>query len=502
MRRNTNVALASLGLLLGTAGCDSFLTGDKLSQNPNLPTVASIQQLFIGVQAGQFAFQEGTVAMMMCQWVQACSGGNGRFVQQAGQYVFGEGSNIGANGGDWISVYAGGGLVDIKQVEALAQASGDSSWLGIAKIWEALTVGTASSMWGDIPYSEAISGNTSPALDQRFVILASLQTVLDQAIAELTNGSGSGPGTADLVFGNKAAAAQKAVWIKAAWTLKARYYMETAESLGAPAYAAALTAAANGISDATGASDFSSFHTTATSERNMWAQFQTSSGFGTDLEAGRALVDFMNTQNDPRRASYFCPNADTTGGLRHYGGDDFNNPPAAGTVSLFVCQPARFGNNARIPYVSYAENELILAEANATAKVNGGGGGDDAVALTHLNNARTFANTKFPPPSNDGSVALPALAGLTGAPLLAAIMNEKWIAMFQNMESVSDYRRTCIPDITPSHNTQSFTKVPGRLFYPQNERNVNTNIPDPSAQLANHGFRNQGDLDNCVRTAP
>ena len=65
--------------------------------------MASIQQLFIGVQAGQFAFQEGTVAMMMCQWVQACSGGNGRFVQQAAQYVFGEGSNIGANNGDWIS---------------------------------------------------------------------------------------------------------------------------------------------------------------------------------------------------------------------------------------------------------------------------------------------------------------------------------------------------------------------------------------------------------------
>ncbi len=144
---------------------------------------------------------------------------------------------------------------------------------------------------------------------------------------------------------------------------------------------------------------------------------------------------------------------------------------------------------------------MILAEANATAKVNGGVGGDDAVALTHLNNARAFANAKFPPPTNDGSVALPVLAG-TGAGLFTAIMNEKWIALFQNMESISDYRRTCIPDITPSHNTQGFTKVPGRLFYPQNERNVNTNIPDPSAQLANNGFRNQGDLDNCTRTAP
>src|SRR5437867_10431535 len=142
MRCNTNVALVSLGLLLGSAGCDTFLTGDKLSNNPNLPTEASIQQLFIGVQAGQFAFQEGTVAMMMCEWVQACSAANSRFVQQAAQYVFTEGSNIGANGGDWISVYDGGGLIDIRRVETGTQAAGDCVWLGISKIWAALTIGT------------------------------------------------------------------------------------------------------------------------------------------------------------------------------------------------------------------------------------------------------------------------------------------------------------------------------------------------------------------------
>src|SRR2546422_5142873 len=133
MRRNTNVALVSLGLLLGTAGCDSFLTGDKLSQNPNLPTVASIQQLFIGVQAGQFAFQEGTVAMMMCQWVQACSGGNGRFVQQAAQYVFGEGSNIGANGGGGGSGGAGWGPGGNYEAGELGPASGAAVWGRVAR---------------------------------------------------------------------------------------------------------------------------------------------------------------------------------------------------------------------------------------------------------------------------------------------------------------------------------------------------------------------------------
>src|SRR2546426_780574 len=117
MRRNMNVALISLGLLLGTAGCNSFLTGERLSTNPNFPGTASIEPLFIGTQAGQFAFQEGTVAMMMCEWVQACSATNSRFVQQAAQYVFGESSNIGANGGDWISVYDAGGLIDIRRSE-------------------------------------------------------------------------------------------------------------------------------------------------------------------------------------------------------------------------------------------------------------------------------------------------------------------------------------------------------------------------------------------------
>jgi hypothetical protein len=276
--------------------------------------------------------------------------------------------------------------------------------------------------------------------------------------------------------------------------------LETAESLGTVAYTNALAAAANGIADASGAGDFSSFHTTATSERNMWAQFQSSSGFGTDLEAGKALVDIMNTQNDPRRASYFCANSDTTAGLPHYGGDDFNVPPPASSVSNFACQPPRFSDNERIPYVTYVENELILAEANATF-VNPGG--NDATALTHLNNARNFANAKFATPNPPaGSDSLPALVGLTGQGLFTAILTEKYIALFQNIESISDYRRTCIPAITPSHNTQSFTRVPGRLFYPQNERNVNTNIPDPSVQLATHGFRNQGDVNPCPIAAP
>lgn len=522
MYRKPYVALACLGLL-GTAGCDTFLTGDKLSNNPNLPTTASAQQLFIGVQAGQFAFQEGEVAMFMCEWVQACSAGNSRFVQQTAQYVFNEG------GADtpWINAYDGGGLIDIKKVEALTGASGDSVWLGITQIWEALTMGTVSDLWGDVPYREAVSGKTDPVLDDRFQVLGDVQTLLTTAIANLGK-SGAGPEANDLVLGG-----DKAAWAKVAWTLKARYYMHTAESLGTPAYTAAIAAATNGISDPSGASDFASFHTTNTSERNLWTQFQTSSGFGTDLEGGKALIDILKARNDPRLAEYYCkattaawkdttrylvnaaildPNGNmeqviaivdtghnrsghvqptwpatvgattadsqvtwTNRGLP-YVGDDFNTPPPP-PVSQFNCLPPRFAATARIPYVSYVENELILAEAyNQT--------GNDALALTHLNNARAV-------------VPLGPLAGLTGAQLLDSIMIEKYAAMFQNIESINDYRRTCIPALVHSANSEGFLNVPGRLLYSQIERNVNPNVPLPEVQLSTHGFRNKGDVHAC-----
>src|SRR2546430_3109262 len=141
MRRNMTVALASLALLLGTAGCNSFLTGENLSNDPNNPAQATIQTLFSGIQGGQFAFQEGTVPMMVCMWVQQCGATNGRFVEQAGRYVFGAGSNIGANNVDWATIYTGGGLIDMDTIAKMATAAGGSIFLGIDLGWKAFTLG-------------------------------------------------------------------------------------------------------------------------------------------------------------------------------------------------------------------------------------------------------------------------------------------------------------------------------------------------------------------------
>src|SRR5207245_8496536 len=125
--------------------------------------------------------------------------------QQMANYVVSLSSNIPPNPPDSITSNDGVGLINFRNVEAATTATGDTVWLGIAQIWEALTMGTVSSMWGDVPYSEAVSGKTNPVLDDRFAILGNLQTLLTTAIANLGK-SGAGPGANDLVLGGDKAA--------------------------------------------------------------------------------------------------------------------------------------------------------------------------------------------------------------------------------------------------------------------------------------------------------
>src|SRR4029077_2278667 len=119
---------------------------------------------------------------------------------------------------------------------------------------------------------------------------------------------------------------------------------------------------------------------------------------------------------------------------------------------------------------------------------------DDANALLHLNNERAVPGSA----SDTTLPALPTLVGITGAALLDSIMIEKDVVMFQNIETIMDYRRTCIPAITPvQSNFLNITAVPGELFYPQTERNVNAaHIPTESQELAN-GLRPEAAVNVC-----
>jgi hypothetical protein len=427
-------------LALGALGCGSFVTGPGLTTDPNAPSAATRDQRLVAVEAAMTVQLTGTLARAVCMWMQQCAG-----VQR--QYATLEMYNTTEDDFDteFSQVYSGGGLIDIRAIEQDAVAAGDSVYEGVGKVLEALDVGTAADLWGDIPYSQAVSDSANPHYDAQQDVYAAVQTVLDQAITELA-GAGSGPGQVDLWYGGNATK-----WTQLAHTLKARFYLHTAEQ-DPSSYAKALAEAQQGIS--TSANDLLSYQSSATTENNVWYQFQIVQRSGY-LAMGARLVNLMVARNDPRLSNYFSPD-----GNGKYGGaspGDGDDPDTQSNLSATRLDPAY-----RQPLVTHAENQLIIAESAYQT-------GDQTTALTALNAERAAAG-------------LSTLAGITGPALLDSIMTEKYVALFQNIETWNDYKRECIPALVPAG---SAAHVIGRPYYGTSEVNTNPNFPGEPASGRN-----------------
>jgi starch-binding outer membrane protein, SusD/RagB family len=445
--------IAAAGLCLaGALSCTDFLSSEKAISDPNNPTGATRNQLFVGVQSNIMGQQEGPVAMVVCEWMQQCAGINGRFVESQGKY---DGITADAFDTPFSSIYTAGGLLGIRAVEASATTDGDLAYRGVARVYEALNMMYAADIWGAVPYDEAATDNTKPSFTPQMQVYSELLTLLDGSISDL-GGAGSGPGAFDLIYGG-----DKAKWIEAAHTLKARIYLRRVEKLGNGEYASALTEANQGIS--TPDNDFRTAHSSATSERNMWAQFQVSS-FGADLVAGSVLANLMIAQGDPRVAEYFGKNAN--GG---YGGYDVTtgSTPLA-DISPILGSGRTDNPSFRQPIITYDENQLIKAEASLQT-------GNVVAAAVALNAVRA----RF------GKAAI-------AAPTLTDVMNEKYILTFQNLEAFNDYRRTCIPALKPATGK---LVIPSRLFYGSTEAQTNPNTPSFTDQQASP--RNENDPNAC-----
>ena len=447
MRFRIPVALAAITLAGFVSGScsDSYFEGPRLNENPNKPSTAAADQQFVGFQAFTFYVLTGDVNRVISLWMQQMAG-TGRQWAGYDQYTVTENDfTMGA-------FYAQGGFLDIRGVQSKVQD--DKLYLGIAQTWEALLMDLTSDVWGDIPYSQAISDVLHPELDKQVAVHNALIALVDQGLTNITGG-GTGPNAADLVYGG-----DQTKWTEAAHTLKARLYMHLAET-DAANYAKALTETDAGISSA--ANDFTTYQSGTTGEANHWFQFRIQRG--TDISAGKHLVDLMKQRSDPRLTAYFAPGPSA-------GGQIIGAPPGQefnGTQAWL--SETRGAAEFRQPILTFAENQLIRAEAQYRT-------GAEPAALATLNAYRV-------------SVGLAEKNGLAGAALLTAIMEEKYVALFQNTEVWNDYHRTCYPNLTPA----AGTFIPARLVYGTDERRANPNIPSPSQQPR----RNQ--LDPATATA-
>lgn len=425
---------------IALAGCttDSFLTGGELSTDPNRPTQATAAQLFVGIQSALWAQLSSDPARVTNMWTQQFTGTNQQYVAVYNYAVSEQTTN-----GFHAALYTGGGLVDIRRLEAQTAAVHDSVFHGIAEVIEALVMGTGADMFGDLTYTHALTSEQNPPLDPQMAVYDTVQALLSRAIVELkaTGPSNTGPASADLSYGG-----DPVKWTKLAHTLKARFLMHTAE-VRPTVYPQVVAEAVLGLT--TAGDNFNAVFSGGANEQNFWYQFDVVQRPGY-LTPNDQFVAMLKARKDPRLATYF--NGDQS---------DLNDA---------LLDPA-----ASQPLVTANESLLLWAEAAQR-------GGNNAAGLTRLNQARALAG-------------LPAEPGtLTGRDLLAEILTEAYITDFQSIEAWNLYKRTCTPNLTP---VVAGSKIPARFPYDAGERNTNTSIPPLSQQPV----RNANDPRNATSDA-
>ena len=446
MNRHIRSAVLAATIPVVVAACgDNYLKCADCITSPNAPTAATSTQRLVAVQAKLTQLLNGNLPRVVSMWMQQMAGTQLQY-QVQDLYVLDGGS------GDFSMPYTGGGLIDIRSIEASSAASGDKIFLGIAQTLKAWEMGTLADVWGDVPYTQAAKADSfpTPKYDPQQVVYDSVLATLDQAIANLNAAAGVGPGAAEIIYkGNPAP------WAQLAHTLKARFYLHLAEQDPAN-YAKALTEANLGISS--NAADYITYQTSNANEQNDWYQFMltgTRTGF---MRAGKYQVDLLKSLGDPRLAEYYQMAAGAT--------DYIGASPGQGLAgNMATISAKRLAPDYRQPLVTYNENLLIKAEALFQL-------GNTQAALDTLNRERAAWATATPWHS---ALTLPPI---TGPVSLAGIMQEKYITLFQNVEAWNDYKRTCLPALVPANGAAS---LPGRMLYTNSERQTNPNVPaDPT----------------------
>ena len=427
--------LSAAALLAGIVGCNDFLTGGELSTDPNRPTTATNRQLFVGIQTNIWQYHASDMTRIVEMWAQHATG-NAQQYEQYAQYDIDESTTNTYYAG----LYGGGGLVDIRNLQAAAREDEDALFLGVAQVQEALLMSVGADLFGDIVYSEALQGGEipNPRLDPQLEVYDALVALLDEAIVNLasTATTNVGPGEADLAYGG-----DPELWTKLAHTLKARILLHTAE-VRPDVYPQVLAEASQGITDPS--ENFVANFSGGSGEQNFWYQFTVVEREGYWIP-NASFVGLLESRGDPRRSDYFNASGSALSATR---------------ASASYAQPLITAN----------DNLLVWAEAAFRT-------GDEGTALTQLNAERAL-------------VGLPALSA-SGPALLQEILTEKYIVTFQTNEGWNDYKRTCYPNLAP---VASGRAIPARLFYDTTERQTNTSIPPADQQPA----RNANDPPNAT----
>lgn len=429
--------------------CASDETLESLNRNPNSPTQVSTEALFTSATKKIFDQMESTSVNTNVYRL---------FAQYWTETTYTDESNYDLNTraipqNHWGTMYRDV-LYDLQDAKNLATSDKQKGMISVIEVyaWQQLV-----DTFGDIPYTDALKGGAepTPAYTDDAAIYTDLLVRINDAIAKL-NGSGTGYTSADIIFGGNTAK-----WKKFANSLKFKIAMRMADANSTAAQAAAQEAVAAGVI-ASNSDNVNLVYQGSTPNTNpLWVDLVQSGR--KDFVAANTIVNYMNTQSDPRRALYFDANLGAgvyTGGP--YG--DNNAYASYSHVGTKMLDPTFRG-----VLLDYSEVEFLLAEAVERGYSVGG------TAAAHYANGITANMTDWGVASADITTYLArtdvAYATATGT-WRQKIGYQFWLAMYNR-----GFEGWCVKRKydAPVFNTAAISglPLPNRYTYPLNEPTLN-----------------------------
>jgi hypothetical protein len=413
--KNSTIALLAAVTL---AGCDKFL---DVNTDPNRPTKPPINGLMAAAtqQTGLNVQRSGNTTSYYVQYLASPNSASPTDIYDRIDLS-----------GTWRSLYDN--MADIYDLEQLAIEQKSSEHLGVAKVLMALNLSMVYPLFGDAPYTEALSGaNYTPAYDSEESLHNRCITLIDEGIAELrkTNSPVRLGTTQDFIHGGN-----RTAWIRTAYSLKARLLnrLTRKSTYNANAVLSAVDSAYTSTAQDARVSTFA--------VRNPWATVaRNNAALVLDGWISDNLVKAMNGSRtgvvDPRLAKY----TDTT-----RFGDYRGTPNGRGRVGTGTNKEECYltinnyysADAAPLFILTFEEIKMIEAEAALRAGLR-------PRAYAAYRAAITAQMTKVGVAAADRNTYLanPAIdvgeANLT----LADVFREKYLVMFLHPETWVDARR-------------------------------------------------------------
>ena len=361
-------------------------------------------------------------------------------------------------------------LKNAVKLSNLAESNENYYYAGIAKVISAYILAITTDCYGDIPWTQAFQPQEYPfpAFDSQESIYTSVQGLLDDAITNFNapeDGQSLKPGGEDYIYGGDVS-----LWMKFAYTLKARYAMRLTYAPGKTGSGQAdiaLAALANGLS---------------ANDENPGVTFSNSSGGEAPwyqwhikwepvaVWSNEYMVNLMNSKDDPRRAVYFTETI-TGDYVGHRTGTMI---PTDSYDSVSQISDYILAADQTVYWTSYDEAKMLESEAYLWKN-------QPTEAKTSLDDAITANMQRLGVSQSDIDTYITGIGSLPSdfEQAQQMILEEKYVSDFLSTEVWSDQRRTGYPAISSADiDNPTYSNIPLRFMYPADvEQNNSKNEP-------------------------